>query len=125
MNYDVSQLSRRERQIMDILYTLGEGTVVEICEKLPKPPSTMAARRMIQILDQKGWLKRRKVSREFIYRPRQSFSRAGAAAMDHLLSTYFKGSLEEALVVFANSRRDNARTHYVNQMKAALSRSKK
>lgn len=94
---DFSKLSRRERQIVDILFARGEATALQIQEALPKAPSTMAIRRMLSILEEKGELKRRKEGREFVYMPRQERKRAGAKAMQHLLDTFFGGSVEEAL----------------------------
>ena len=94
---DFSKLSRRERQIVDILFARGEATALQIQEALPNAPSTMAIRRMLSILEEKGELKRRKEGREFVYMPRQERKRAGAKAMQHLLDTFFGGSVEEAL----------------------------
>ena len=56
---DSSKLSRRERQIMDILFARGEATVNQIAEALPDPPTPMAVRRMMHILEEKGHLRRR------------------------------------------------------------------
>ncbi len=94
---DFSRLSRRERQIIDILFSRGEATALQIQEALPEPPSTMAIRRMLSILEEKGQIKRRKEGREFVYTTKQPRKRAGAKAMQHLLDTFFGGSVEEAL----------------------------
>ncbi|MGB0578785.1 MAG: BlaI/MecI/CopY family transcriptional regulator [Limisphaerales bacterium] len=94
---DFSKLSRRERQIVDILFAQGEATALQIQEALPNAPSTMAIRRMLSILEEKGQLKRRKEGREFVYMPKQERKRAGANAMQHMLDTFFGGSVEEAL----------------------------
>lgn len=94
---DFSKLSRRERQIIDILFAREEATALQIQEALPNAPSTMAIRRMLSILEEKGELKRRKQGREFVYAPKQGRKRAGAKAMQHLLDTFFGGSVEEAL----------------------------
>ena len=94
---DFSKLSRRERQIVDILFTRGEATALQIQEALPNAPSTMAIRRMLSILEDKGQLKRRKEGREFVYMPMQTRKRAGAKALQHLLDTFFEGSVENAL----------------------------
>ena len=67
-----SQLSRRERQIMDAVYALGEATVNQVVEGIPSPPTAMAVRRMMHILEEKGYLRRRKSGREVIYVPRQA-----------------------------------------------------
>jgi predicted transcriptional regulator len=94
---DPLHLSRRERQIMDIVFAHGEATVLQIQENLPDPPSGMAIRRMLSILEEKGHLKRRKRGREFHYAARQGRKKAGRNAFQHVLDTFFEGSVEKAL----------------------------
>ena len=103
---DFSNLSRRERQIMDILYARGEATVLAVAEALPDPPTSMAVRRMLHILVEKGHLKRRQEGREMVYAPRQPKTRAGTNALQAVLETFFGGSLEEALAAHLVSRRE-------------------
>ncbi|HEY2149091.1 MAG TPA: BlaI/MecI/CopY family transcriptional regulator, partial [Pirellulales bacterium] len=62
-----SELSRRERQIMDAVFALGEATVNQVVEAIPSPPTTMAVRRMMHILEEKGHLRRRESGREVVY----------------------------------------------------------
>ena len=94
---DFAKLSRRERQILDFLYATEEGSVQEIRAALPEPPTPMAVRGMLKILEDKGVLKRRKRGREFLYSPRQQRKRVGRNALQHLLDTFFEGSVEKAL----------------------------
>lgn len=101
-----SELSRRERQIMDAVFSLGEATVNRVVETIPSPPTAMAVRRMMHILEEKGHLKRRKSGREVIYLPRQSKGKAGHSALEKVLETFFGGSLEEALATHLHSRKD-------------------
>ena len=91
------ELSRRERQIMDIVFARGEATVRDICAELPDPPTDMAIRRLLQILEEKGWLKRRKEGRAVVYSPKQSRKKAGANAFNHVIDTFFGGSISDAL----------------------------
>jgi predicted transcriptional regulator len=98
-------LSRRERQIMDILYARYEATVNQVCEALPDPPTSMAVRRMMHILEEKGHLKRREEGREVVYAPRETRDKAGRSAFDRVLETFFGGSLEEALAAHLLSRK--------------------
>lgn len=93
----MSELSRRERQIMDLLHARGEATVQQIREGLPDPPTPMAVRRQLALLEEKGMLRRRKQGREVVYAPRQSSRRVGLDALRHVLDTFFGGSLETAL----------------------------
>lgn len=94
---DPGTLSRRERQIMDILFAKGEATVRQIQESLEDPPTAMAVRRMLHILEEKGHLKRRQETREVVYCPRESRKSAGSNALKHVLDTFFSGAIDEAL----------------------------
>lgn len=94
---DLTQLSRREQQIMAIVFARQKATVQDIRAALPDPPTPMAVRRMLAILQEKGHLKRQKRGREFVYLPRQSKQRAGLKALRHVLETFFDGSVEAAL----------------------------
>src|SRR6266513_1812310 len=75
-----SELSRRERQIMDAVFALGEATVNKVVDTIPSPPTAMAVRRMMHILEEKGHLRRRETGREVIYVPRQAKDKAGRRA---------------------------------------------
>jgi predicted transcriptional regulator len=101
-----SELSRRERQIMDAVFALGEATVNKVVETIPAPPTAMAVRRMMHILEEKGHLRRRENGREVIYAPRQAKDKAGRHAFERVLETFFGGSLEEALAAHLHSRKD-------------------
>jgi predicted transcriptional regulator len=101
-----SELSRRERQIMDAVFELGAATVNQVVEAIPSPPTAMAVRRMMHILEEKGHLRRRGSVREVIYVPRQAKDKAGRKAFEQVLETFFGGSLEEALAAHLHSRKD-------------------
>lgn len=101
-----SGLSRRERQIMDAVFALGEATVNQVVETIPSPPTAMAIRRMMHILEDKGHLRRRESGRQVIYAPRQAKGKAGRMAFEKVLETFFGGSLEEALAAHLHSRKD-------------------
>jgi predicted transcriptional regulator len=97
---DPARLTRRERQIMDVVFWQRQATVQEICAGLPDPPTPMAVRRMLAVLLEKGFLKRHKQGREYVYSPRQSKQRAGLAALRQVLKTFFDGSVEAALATY-------------------------
>ena len=101
------ELSRRERQIMDAVFALGEATVNQVVEAIPDAPTAMAVRRMMHILEEKGHLKRRENGREVVYLPREARVKAGRNAFQNVLETFFGGSLEEALAAHLHSRKDN------------------
>lgn len=100
------KLSRRERQIMDAVFALGEATVNQVVEAMSDAPTPMAVRRLMHILEEKGHLKRREKGREVIYAPREARAKAGRNALQNVLETFFGGSLEEALAAHLQSRRD-------------------
>lgn len=100
------KLSRRERQIMDAVFALGEATVNQVVEAISDAPTAMAVRRMMHILEEKGHLKRREKGRHVIYAPREARAKAGRVALQNVLETFFRGSLEEALAAHLHSRKD-------------------
>lgn len=94
---DLTKLSRRERQIMVVIYGRGEATVLQVQAGLEDAPSGMALRRMLSILEEKGYVKRRKEGREFVYIPVEARAKAGKTALQGVLDTFFEGAVDEAL----------------------------
>ena len=90
-------LSRRERQIMDIVYSMKEATVNQVLESMPDQLSRVTVRTMLRVLEEKGHLKHTVDGRQFIYRPVRQRRRAGQSAMRRLVDTFFDGSLAEAV----------------------------
>ena len=90
-------LSRRERQIMDAVFQLGEATANQIGDILPDAPSNSTVRMLLRILEEKGQLKHRKEGRSFIYQPAQSSETVQASAISHLVKTFFGGSTARAV----------------------------
>lgn len=105
MSRKAEKFSKREQQIMDAVYQMEEASVAEIRDNISDPPSLNAVRTMVQLLEDKGFLKRRKQGREFVYQPKQSHTTAGKAALGKVLDTFFKGSLDEALAAHFCDRR--------------------
>ena len=90
-------LSRREQQIMDIVYARGEASAAEIHADLPDPPSYSAVRALLAILLDTGHLKHRSEKGRYIYAPTRRRSQAGRSAMRRVIDTFFDGSLEKAV----------------------------
>ncbi len=90
-------LSRREREVMDILYRLGEGTVAEVIDELAAPPSYSAVRSTLRILEEKGHVEHREDGPRYVYVPAVGREKARRAALDHVVDTFFEGSAEQAL----------------------------
>ncbi len=102
---DMTQLSKRERQIMDVIYARGEATIGEVFGAMPDPPMRGALRTLLRIMERKGHLTRREEGREVIYRPTQPRGRAGRSAMGRVLDVFFDGSLEEAVAAYLSDPR--------------------
>jgi len=91
-------LSRRERQIMDVVYQRGKASVADVVGDLPDPPSYSAVRALMRILEQKGHLKHAKQGAKYIYRATRPRQVAARSAMRRILRTFFDGSTEKAMV---------------------------
>ena len=101
-----ADLSRRERQIMEIVYARGEATAAQVLESLPDPPSYSAVRALLAILEQKGQLKHRAEQGRYVYAPTRRRAKAGRSALVRVLETFYEGSLEKAVAALlqADSR---------------------
>ena len=92
-----AHLSRRERQIMDIIYARGAASAVDVLADLPDPPSKTAVRTLLRILEEKGHLRHRQEGLTYIYLPSRSRGNVGRSALRRVLRTFFEGSLEKAV----------------------------
>src|ERR687884_605634 len=90
-------LSRRERQIIDILYAHGRATAAEVQAALPDPPSYSAVRAMLRILEEKGHVHHEQDGPRYVYLPTIAPERAKRSALKHLIQTFFNGSAEQAI----------------------------
>jgi predicted transcriptional regulator len=93
-------LSRRERQIMDIVYARSEASAADVHAALPDPPSYSAVRALLAILVEKRHLKHRSEKGRYIYTPTRRRDQAGRSALRRVLDTFFEGSLEKAVAAF-------------------------
>ena len=91
------KLSRRERQIMDILFRRGEASVAEVQEDLPNPPGYSAVRAHLRILEEKGHVTHGQEGPRYVYRPAPTKEKAKRTALHHLVDTFFNGSAEQAM----------------------------
>jgi BlaI family penicillinase repressor len=87
-------LSRRERQIMDIIYAENEATVARVLEKLPDPPSYSAVRALLRVLEDKGHLRHKQEGPRYIYSPTLPREEARETALKHVMKTFFDDSTE-------------------------------
>jgi BlaI family transcriptional regulator, penicillinase repressor len=92
-----SDLSRRQRQILDVLYRLGEATANDIVTAIPADLANATVRTQLRILEEKGAVKRRLDGKRYVYRPAEPRKSAAATAFGKVLDVFFGGSVEDAL----------------------------
>jgi predicted transcriptional regulator len=93
---DLSDLGRRERQIVEALYRLERATVHDVLAELPDPPSYSAVRAMLNKLEEKGYARHEQDGPRYVYLPVVPAERARRTALRHLVDTFFEGSAERA-----------------------------
>jgi BlaI family transcriptional regulator, penicillinase repressor len=91
------QLSRREREIMDIVYHLDEATVAEVVARMPDQPGYNTVRNTMTILEKKGFLQHRQDGQRYVYTSTDPVDSVKSSAVTHLLDTFFNGSLSQAV----------------------------
>lgn len=101
----MSRFSRRERQILDILFEANEATATQIRLAMADAPSDATVRTILRILEEKGAVTHRKDGKRFVYRPRKRKSSAGKSALRHVLDVFYGGSLENALAAHLSDSR--------------------
>jgi predicted transcriptional regulator len=99
-------LSRRERQIMDIIYELGEASAAQVLERLPNPPSYSAVRALLRILEEKEHLSHRQDGPRYMFGPTVPHKTARENAIKHLLQTFFDNSTEKAVAALLDLSED-------------------
>jgi BlaI family transcriptional regulator, penicillinase repressor len=100
----LNRLSRRERQIMEILFVAGEATAAEVQSGLPDPPSYSSVRTLLGILESKGHVHHRKAGRSFVYTPAVSRLKARRAALKSVVHTFFDGSVEDVVTALISMK---------------------
>ena len=102
---DHVHLTRRERQIMDVLYERGEASVGEVRRALPNAPSYSAVRALMRKLLDKGHASYREQGTRYVYRPVLARNRARRSALQRVVTTFFDGSAADAVVGLLGNER--------------------
>lgn len=97
------ELSRRERQIMDIVYARGEATAAEVESALSDAPSYSTVRALLRILERKGFLKHREDGPRYVFLPTEPHQKASRHAIQRVLDTFFAGSLANAVAALVDT----------------------
>ena len=92
-----TNLSRRERQIMDALFQRGRATAADILEAIPSPPSYSAVRAMLRVLEEKGHVRHEKDGPRYVFIPTVARERAKKSAIQHMMNTFFEGSASQTV----------------------------
>jgi BlaI family transcriptional regulator, penicillinase repressor len=99
-------LSRRERQIMDVLFARGKATAAEIMDAIPDAPGNSAMRTLLRVLEEKGHVTHEEVGRVYYYSPTVAIDTARRSALRHMVDTFFEGSMENVVAAMLKLRRN-------------------
>jgi predicted transcriptional regulator len=118
-------LSRRERQIIDILYARGRATAAEVLSALPDPPSYSAVRAMLRILEEKGHVRHEQDGPRYIYLPTIGRENAKKSAMRHMLQTFFDGSPSQAISALLDDHDANLSDAELDRLAKVIAQARK
>jgi len=97
-----SSLTRREREIMDILYRLGKATAHEVLEGMAEPPSYSAVRALLRLLEERGHVRHTVDGQRYVFAPAVARGDARKSALSHVVRTFFAGSVEDAVAALVD-----------------------
>lgn len=118
-------LTRREREIMDILYRRGRATAHEVLEDLADPPSYSAVRALLRLLEERGHVKHVEDGPRYVYSPAVSRGDARKSALAHVVKTFFAGSVEQAVATLVESSRSKLSHEELDRLSDLIDRAKK
>jgi predicted transcriptional regulator len=118
-------LSRRERQIMDIIYRRGRATAAEVLADLPDPPSYSAVRALLRVLEEKGHLRHEQDGPRYLFLPTVGRDRARRSALKQLVRTFFDGSAEEAAAALLDMSRDRLAPDELDRLSTLIEKARK
>ncbi|MDQ3013651.1 MAG: BlaI/MecI/CopY family transcriptional regulator [Acidobacteriota bacterium] len=119
------RLSRRERQIMDIIYSRGQATAADVQEGLPDPPGYSAVRAMLRLLEEKGYLKHEQDGPRYLFKPTLAREKARKSAMKQMLETFFDGSTEQAVAALLNLSKSKLGKEELDRLSQMIETAKK
>lgn len=120
-----SRLSRRERQIMDVLFRRGEATVAEVLAELPDPPTYSAVRAMMRTLEEKGHTAHRQDGPRYVYQPTVPADEARDSALRRVLRTFFDGSATRAVAALIDLDGDEMTDEELDRLTELVERAKR
>ena len=118
-------LSRREREIMDILYQRGKSSATDVREAMPQAPSYSAVRAMLRVLEEKGHVRHQAEGLKYVYLPTVTRERAKRSAVKHLLDTFFHDSPEQVVAALLDVSSTRMTREELNRMSEMIDKAKK
>ncbi|CAN5866643.1 BlaI/MecI/CopY family transcriptional regulator [soil metagenome] len=118
-------LSRRERQVMDILHRRAEATVAEIMAELPDPPTYSAVRSVLRILGEKNLIRYKEDGPRYVYYPTQDSEAARDDILAHVVRTYFAGSPEQAVTALLRMSDVDMKSDDIERLRASIQSARK
>ena len=118
-------LSRRERQILEILYQRGKASASEVLDAMEDAPSNSAVRTLLRVLEEKGHVKRRAEGLKYVYTPTVAPEKAQRKAVKHLLDTYFDGSPEQIVAALLDVSSRELTREELDRMTAMIEKAKR
>jgi predicted transcriptional regulator len=119
------ELSRRERQIMDVLYRLGEAGAAEVVQHLSDRPAYNSVRVTLGILERKGIVRHRQDGARYVYAPTVSAEKVRASALRHLVRTFFRDSPSKAILTLLDSPSTRLSREELNELAAWVEAAKR
>ncbi len=117
-------LSRRERQIMDLLYRHGRLPAAEVREQLPEQPSYSTVRALLRVLEEKGHVTHVEEDQRYIYMPTVPAESAKKSAVRHLLDTFFGGSAEQAMAALLDEKAGELSNDELERLEAMIEKAR-
>ena len=117
-------LSRRERQIMDVIYRRGQATAAEVLDGLPDPPSYSAVRAMLRVLEEKGHLRHESRGPRYVYLPTVPREKARKSALKQLVQTFFDGSTVQAVAALLDLSASKLSDEELDRLSRLISQAK-
>jgi len=118
-------LSRREREMMNIIFRSGKATATEVMEGMSDPPSYSAVRATLRVLEQKGHLKHQHDGTRYVYTPTVNMDKARKSALDQLLTTFFDGSAASVVATLLESSKDDMTADELDRLSTMIRNARK
>jgi predicted transcriptional regulator len=118
-------MSRREREMMDIIFRAGKATATEVMDAMGDPPSYSAVRATLRVLEQKGMLRHEDDGTRYVYRPTVNRDKARQNALDHLMATFFEGSVANVVTALLEKSSSELSKDELDQIESLISGARK